>query len=178
MHPLDHRLSCPDCGRVLNEPAELVKWPFVCENCREVQIRNAQWKLLWSRRIVIGYVLLGLSFGIVGVIITTRTPTGLSPLAVFGLSCAESLIGAYSAWSIFWGVPRVWKWWLRLSRSALNTLQTIPLSGMLLPAVPLFLTFYIPIVFGCAYGFFGGGFYESARCKRIASQAGLSKLPR
>ena len=123
---------------------------------------------------MIGFVLLGMSFGVVGVFVTstTKDPAALSPFAVFVLSCVESLIAAYSSWSMFWGVPRAWQWWWCFSIKATDTLQAIPLAGLLLPAFPviaLILTFYIPITLGSAYGFLGGGFYESAKCKRIVS---------
>ena len=135
----------------------------------DLVVQNARNKIVWGYRIVGGFLLLGLLIGVVGALVTIRPdrPSDLSRGQILLLSLLESLVAAYSAWSMYWGIPAAWKWWRsvseRLGRPLLKNPFLRPFAGI----VPIWLLFYIPIMLGVAYGFFGGAFYEYAKCRKL-----------
>lgn len=165
------------CSRCDNggsgEHLEHVAGEWLCEGCLALAIESAKQKIRWSRRVVAGILLLGIAFGLfVATTAPNRQSAGLGIWLFFALGCLGNV---YAAWSMYWGIPVVWNWWLRRGRS----LRKSPISGVL-PSVPLILVFYIPFMMGCMYGFLGGGFYEYAKCRKLAalqdSRRGLRAL--
>jgi hypothetical protein len=75
-----------------------------------------------------------------------------------------TLIGAYIAWALYWGVPPVWRKWCGLFRNVGCIVFTTPMAWLLL----LLFFFYIPLVGGYLYGTLGGAIYEFLKCRRLA----------
>jgi len=161
---LEHEVkACSRCDNAgSGEHLEYVAGEWFCEGCLALAIKRAKRQILRSRRVVVGMLLLGIGFGI---FVATTAPNRKSAgLDIWLLGCLEWLGNVYAAWSMYWGIPVVWNWWLRRGRS----LGKSPLSR-LLPPVPLILVFYIPFIIGCMYGFLGGGVYEYAKCRKVAA---------
>jgi hypothetical protein len=151
---------CDNAGSA--EHLEHVAGEWLCERCLPLAIESAKRKIVWSRRVVAGMLFLGISFGLfVATAAPNRQSAGLGLWLFFSL---EWLGNVYAAWSMYWGIPVVWSWWLRCGRS----LGRSPLSR-LLPPVPVILVFYIPFLIGCVYSFLGGGFHEYAKCRKVAA---------
>jgi len=155
--------TCSRCDNAgSGQPLEYVAGELLCEGCLTLAIESAKRKILWSRRVVVGTLLLGIGFGIVvATIAPNRHSAGLD---IWLFSALAWLGNVYAAWAMYWGIPVVWNWWLRGGRS----LGKNPLRG-LLPPVPLIFVFYIPFIIGCMYGYLGGGFYEYAKCRKVAA---------
>ena len=84
----------------------------------------------------------------------------------------EGVVTAYSAWSLFWGVPLAVRWWLGLSERVAHS----PGRGTRwLPQAPLFVALLIPVALGAAYGFLGRALQEWWRCRKIALAAGSAR---
>jgi len=155
--------ACSRCDNgASGEHLERVAGEWLCAGCLALAIESAKKKILWSRRVVASMLLLGIAFGIfVATTAPNRQSAGLGIWLFFALGWLGNV---YAAWSMYWGIPVVWNWWLRRGRSV----GASPLSR-LLPPVPLILVFYIPFIIGCMYGFLGGGFYEYAKCRKVAA---------
>ena len=155
--------ACARCDKDgSGEHLEHVAGEWLCASCLALAIERARQKILWSRRVVAGLLLLEIAFGIfVATTAPNRQSAGLALWLFFALECLGNV---YAVWSMYWGIPAVWNWWLRCGRSV----GASPLSR-LLPPVPLILVFYVPFFIGCMYGFLGGGFYEYAKCRKVAA---------
>ena len=161
--------ACSRCDNgASGEHLERVAGEWLCAGCLALAIESAKKKILWSRRVVASMLLLGIAFGIfVATTAPNRQSAGLGIWLFFALGWLGNV---YAAWSMYWGIPVVWNWWLRRGRSV----GASPLSR-LLPTVPLILVFYIPFIIGCMYGFLGGGFYEYAKCRKVAALRGSGR---
>ena len=76
-----------------------------------------------------------------------------------------AVLGAYMAWSITWGIPPVWRWWIGLFQNLGCFLFATPIGWLML----ILLFFYIPLVGGYFYGIFGGGIYQYLKTRRLAA---------
>lgn len=75
-----------------------------------------------------------------------------------------AVLGAYIGWSLYWGVPPVWRGWCNLFRNVGCFVHATPIGWLIL----LLAFFYIPLVGGCLYGVFGGAIYQFMKCRRLA----------
>ncbi len=163
--------ACSRCGKAgSGEHLVYVAREWLCTACLALAIESAKRRILWSRRVVVGLLLLGIAFAIFAA--TTAPNRQSAGLALWLFFCLGWLGNVYSAWSMYWGIPVVWNWWLRRGRA----LGKSPLSR-LLPPVPLIFVFYIPFTIGCMYGFLGGGIYEYAKCRKVAALQASCGLP-
>jgi hypothetical protein len=126
-------------------------------------IRTARWKIRWAYRIVAGIIVLGLLLGLYAYqVLESRPSEEFTPSQGFWIALLESVVAAYSVWSMYWGVPAAWRMWRDVPGK-------IPLFGWLPWQIRLLLTFYIPFAGGAAYGFIGGSFYEYAKSRKMAA---------
>ena len=126
-------------------------------------IRTARWKIRWACRIVAGILVLGLLLGFYAYqVLESRQPDQFTPSQGFWIAVLESVVAAYSFWAMYWGIPPIWRLWRDLP-------GRIPFFGWFPWQIRLFAMFYIPVVVGSAYGFFGGSFYEYAKCRKMAA---------
>ncbi len=81
-----------------------------------------------------------------------------------------ALVAAYLLWSLYWGIPAVWRKWLGLAHQLPDLGCMVTLNPVtLLILVALF--FYVPLVAGYVYGVLGGGILECRKCRRLAALA-------
>ena len=126
-------------------------------------IRDARWKIRWAHRIVGGILVLGVLLGLYAhQVLESRPPDEFTPSQAFWITVIESVVAAYSAWSMYWGIPPAWRLWREVPGK-------IPFFRWFPWTMQLLLTFCVPLVFGGAYGFFGGSFYEYAKCRKMAA---------
>ena len=125
-------------------------------------IRTARWKIRWAYRLVAGILVLGLLLGLYAhQVLESRQPDEFTPSQAFWITIGESVVAAYSFWAMYWGIPPVWRLWRDVP-------GRIPFFRWFPWWIQLLATFYVPVAFGSAYGFFGGSFYEYAKCRRMA----------
>ena len=164
-------IACVRC-RERRVDLEMVAQPSLAE----VQAR-ARAKVRWS------HWLFGLTFGIGSLILAAGFAYalthdrfagdvgGLGPrqLAIIGLG--EVLLSAYIVWTAFWGVPIVWRLWRRLGEAS----SAFPVFRWLRAGLPISIPAYVALYsavlgVGMFYGAIGGGVYEYARNRRLASR--------
>jgi hypothetical protein len=75
-----------------------------------------------------------------------------------------AVLMAYSFWSIYWGMPPVWRAW----RNYLGNMGCFVFANPVGWLILLLFFFYIPFVGAMFYGLYGGGIYEYLKCRRIA----------
>ena len=139
--------------------------------------QRARRRLAWSHGIVVALLIIGVVVGIAGMLVVPDGAGGLSPGEIFVISVVESILAAYSAWGMFWGVPAAWRWWLGLSEKADRWFAAWPFARRLLPTVPLLLLFYLPLSIGAVYGVLGGAVYEYMKARRVARQDTSESAP-
>jgi hypothetical protein len=143
----------------------------LCAGCLSVASQRARAKLRAAWWIAGGFLGLGLSVGLGGavfMVLSDQPPGELTPRDVLLIGSLEGLITAYSAWSLFWGVPAAVRWWMGLSERVARRLGQ---GTRLLPTAPFFAALLLPVSLGAAYGFLGGAFYERWKCQRVVAVA-------
>lgn len=72
------------------------------------------------------------------------------------LHFSAALTQGYIWWSLFWGVPAVWSWWLSSGRFLFSSLQGSCIASLL----RFVLSSLLLIFSACFFSVFGGGIYQ------------------
>src|SRR5712664_3954898 len=93
--------ACSRCDNAgSGEHLEHVTGEWLCEGCLVLAIESAKQKILWSRRVVAGMLLLGIAFGIFAATTApNRQSAGLGIWLFFALGWLGNV---YAAWSTYW----------------------------------------------------------------------------
>lgn len=158
-------LLCMNCLAVRRRQAELED--EATEFGRQADARRAQNRIRWSW--IVGG--LGLVFGIFPGIAQASEAMRKNDLGASSAIAAPSivllfvLVSGYLFWSMFWGVPVVWRWTRRFT--GYFQLPSIN-AGLAVWVILLSCCISLPLTVAIYYSVFGGGIYQYLRCRRIA----------
>lgn len=159
-------LLCMGCLSIRQHEAELEEQAVGYD--RQVIIQRAQNRIRWSW--VVGG--LGLIVGIFPGLLQAseavkRDDLGaLSGIALPFIVLFFIIVTGYLFWSMFWGTPVVWGW----TRKFVNNFS-MPSFDASLPVLIILLSccLSLPLSVAIYYSFFGGGFYQYFKYRRMAA---------
>jgi hypothetical protein len=137
--PVDHppARACSSCGAPEGRVINIAGLPArLCAGCLAVTVDRARARLRGAQWIGGCFLAFGLAIGMGGAIFTAlsdRPPGELTPTSILVIASLEGLVTAYSAWSLFWGVPAAVRWWMGLSETVARRLGP---GTSLLPVAP------------------------------------------
>lgn len=119
-------------------------------------------------RIVISWVVAALAGLIVLALGSTAVAEQKQPASATLLMLFNAFTVAYGLWSLYWGMPPVWRAW----RNFLGNTGCFLIANPIGWSILLLFFFCIPFIGAMFYGPYGGGIYEYLKWRRIAK--GLS----